>query len=516
MFEGLRSPSDSREYKIAKIEAQRLVAPVMAILIPAFSVFLLVVFATGKTDEAKYVDVKVLDVEETKELEKEDQPQPDEMPEIVTDIQFDSNLDLPNEPISDAPMTSQPQAYDAVLNVKSPVVLRGVYGATRNAGMRGQLLARGGGNAATEAAVLRALRWLKKHQESNGSWTLRSGGGDGSLKNTSVNNGVPIGTTGLGLLTFLAHGEVPGSPEFGATVQGAIEYLMNSLNSSGVFAFKDAQKDYSHLVATYALCEAYAMTSNPNVKEAAERAMNELIRRQKPEGGWDYIGENAPGRIDVSMTAWAAQAMKAGQIAGLTCPELESTLRRTVNSFKLFYRKRDSYGYYSYRSTENRWYGLTGAAVLSQQLLGAAQKPEVRQGINWLRQNTSFDWEKPTENLNDNPIYNWYYITQVMFHEGGAVWQEWNKQFSMQLVKQQTIIPKAIEDANGQLQDIGYWKPCTPKEWSQSFCYNTTFCALQLMVYYRYLPTFKALSLPEELIVKPATDDGDIKVNVDI
>ena len=40
---------------------------------------------------------------------------------------------------------------------------------TRNAGMRGQLLKTYGGNQKTEDAVMRALRWLKKNQQADGS-----------------------------------------------------------------------------------------------------------------------------------------------------------------------------------------------------------------------------------------------------------------------------------------------------------------------------------------------------------
>ena len=46
---------------------------------------------------------------------------------------------------------------------------------------------------------------------------------------------------------------------------------------------------------------------------------------------------------------------------------------------------------------------------------------------------------------------------------------------------------------NGEY-DIGFWKPVAQPagqaEYCQAYVYNTTLCALSLMVYYRYLPTF--------------------------
>ena len=61
-----------------------------------------------------------------------------------------------------------------------------------------------------------------------------------------------------------------------------------------------------------------------------------------------------------------------------------------------------------------------------------------------------------------NPIYYWYYTTQVMFHAGGGTWNNWNRQFSRELVKNQIVIKDAIADLNGKIVDIGYWKPASP------------------------------------------------------
>jgi len=132
-------------------------------------------------------------------------------------------------------------------------------GVTRNAGIRGQLLRVYGGNQKTEDAVMRALRWLKKNQLPDGSWA----------------NTKPA-MTGLAILTFLAHGEIPSAnnPEFGETVRRGLEFLISIQQPSGRFAGSDGH-EYSMPIATYALCEAYGMTMNPNVKEAADRARAE-------------------------------------------------------------------------------------------------------------------------------------------------------------------------------------------------------------------------------------------------
>jgi len=299
MFAGLGEPRDSRAYKMARIELQRQLAPAAAILIPVISIVLLALLADATVKDEVIIETEIKQVEEIEELEDivENEPLPDDF-EPMTDMSFTPDMANMISPVSavnapNAPMSPQPQAFDAVLQVKSPVILRNIYGSTRNAGMRGQLIASGGGNKSTEAAVMRALRWLKKNQHPDGYWR--------NNKNAM---------TALAILCYLAHGEKPGSsPEFGDTVQRAIEYLLNSQPSSGQWP-----GNYEHYIVTYALCEAYGMTMNPNVKSAIDRAVKLIIDGQHPSGGWDYaLKQN--DRDDTSVMGWAAQALKAAMMA---------------------------------------------------------------------------------------------------------------------------------------------------------------------------------------------------------
>ena len=142
----------------------------------------------------------------------------EEQPQETLDTHLDLALESPRiETQAPTPTTAEtlspiPQTFDAVMTVKSPVILKNIYGANRNTGTRGQALSRFGGDKHTEDAVMRALRWLKTQQRHDGGWNGQSEG---------------TGSTGLAILAYLAHGEIPGSsPEFGQTVQRAIEFLM--------------------------------------------------------------------------------------------------------------------------------------------------------------------------------------------------------------------------------------------------------------------------------------------------
>jgi hypothetical protein len=241
------------------------------------------------------------------------------------------------------------------------------------------------------------------------------------------------------------------------------------------------------------------MTKIPEIKTAAEKAINYLLRGQHPNGCWDYSFKQS-NRDDTTFTAWCAQAIKAAKMANLDVAGLDATMQRTIDGFKKQQNK--SEGYFGYTGPQFNKHvvrgHLTGAGVLGLQLMGAGDCEEAKRGLEWLDKDVTCDW---VNHGGGNPIYYWYYITQAKFHAGGETWKKWNKQFAPQLVKNQTIVKGGGEDG----KDIGYWQPAAPSEWTQSYSYNTTLCALMLQVYYRYLPTFKT---PEALAAEQKAEAG--------
>jgi len=327
------------------------------------------------------------------------------------------------------------------------------------------------------------LRWLKKNQDSDGSWNGASGGGAGKKHHVAM--------TGMGLLTFLAHGETPASPEFGQTVEKAIKYLVEK---AGTFPAR-----YEHAIGTYALSEAFSMTKVPSIKMAATSTMEKIINGQNPQGGWRYTLTPADNS-DNSCMGWACQALKAGKMAGLGNAGLDEAIKKAIGGYKLLFRAhhndstRGGFGYTSPSAN----HGLTGVGVLCMQLLGAQNEKECKAGLQQLIAADTFAWE----GANWKKIYYWYYNTQARFHEGGESWRAWNKQFSVPLVKGQTIIANGIQGPAGKMVDIGYWE--TDNKHGGRVM-DTALCALMLQVYYRYLPTFQK---PEDIAQDGGGGDG--------
>lgn len=456
--------------------------PTGSVLLHILVVFLLVRFVSFIREsnmpnvEVRLMEVEAVDLDELQELKKEIEQL--DLPDI--DLDIDMMADVPEPEMIDTPQTfDEPvdvSQLDVLDEISSPLVMQGLFQGRSGSGRAG-MLRRYGGSPAVEDAVSRALDWLKRHQKPNGSWDPQ-----------------PTALTGLALLTFLAHGETPSSEKYGATVEKAIKYLIERQDGSGRFTGKDTHQSYDHGVASYAICEAFAMTRIPALKPVMDRAVRRIVNGQQSGGGWDY--KFAKGaRRDTSVSAWQAQALKAAYLAGSEVSGLREGMRRCVRDIKSVYDS--SSRTFGYTGRSNGSLSTTGCGALSMQLLGSAASREVSGAVDYLSKR-SCDWTKPDTK---NALYAWYYMTQTVFHAGGGAWNTWNRKFSGTLLR-------------AQAKD-GHWDRPSEREHSQhnyGAVYNTTMCALTLQVYYRHLPTFQEKAIEAESFEDPSMDDILIEV----
>ena len=509
MFIGLRKSRESGAYKQAHTELQRQMAPLAALGLPIICMILLALLVRAKPQIERSMTVVALPPE-SHPTPLVDLPPP----ETWLPVAFDpspGSLGMPNA--SANPATPETTATDSAHEatpaplplVYSPVQLVGVFGGPRGGAEREKALIEFDGNQTTEAAVIRALRWLKKNQQADGSW----------LRNKTA-------MTALATLCFLAHDEKPGkSAEFGDTVQRGIEYLLASQPASGQW-----KGSYEHYIATYALCEAYGMTLNPSVQAAADLAVKHIIEGQHTSGGWDYALK--PGeRDDTSVMGWAAQALKAAMMADFYS-DPEALLRASKLAVKGFRNNASPDGGFGYTGPGRG--GLSSVGTLCMQFHHANNFPEVKNSLElmnawkpiWVGSRPGFRLARDEKPANasapgvapgGSTQYYYYYATQAKFQAGGSEWKRWNTQMWPEYVKAQFVEEKAIADPKGVMQDIGWWENADVH--TDRPVMDTCLAALQLMVYYRYLPTFQVIDTPSE-IVATAQDRADIKVDISL
>lgn len=342
-------------------------------------------------------------------------------------------------------------------NLSGNMVPQDAFGGPRGSGAtKKKVLTDGGGSEATEAAVLKGLKWLKKVQSPDGAWRL-----DGPFKN-QADNPNDIAGTGFGLLPFLGAGhthlESKDENQFDKPVLKALAFLLRNQNpSNGDFG----GGMYAHAIATYALCEAYGMSRDIKLRVPAQKAVNYLINAQHAGGGWRY----GPGQAgDTSVSGWVIQALKAAKMAKLYVPEANW---RKAQKFLDSCQGDDGYGYVPENGPS---FTMSAVGLLCRYFLQ-----------NWGPNNLSYingiqkHIKKVPPGAQKN-MYYYYYATQVMYQFGGNDWKDWNGKMRDILLK-------------GQKPD-GSWDPIGGHASAGGRLMETSLSILTLEVYYRYLPTY--------------------------
>jgi hypothetical protein len=319
-------------------------------------------------------------------------------------------------------------------------------------------LQQNGGDSACETAVVRGLRWLATHQNSDGSW------GRGNYK---------CAMTGLALLAFFAHCETPEVGSFTGNVLRGLDYLLNigkqqdgRLNFTGGNGYP-----YEHAIATYALAEAYSMTHDSKIEPVLQKAVAIILSGQTSNGGWEYNYANSG--IDISVTGWNFQALKAASLTGLKFSgDVDAAMKRGITGIKSM--QDNASGNWKYKLSEPRVAPtLTGVGVLCLAFMKEGHTHEARAGCEAILAR----FKGPITDQ-QNHHYAWYYNTQACFQVGGLMWSSWRRVFQKQLL--------------GSQSGDGSWAPHDP--WINNMdgdgdVYTTSLCTLMLEVYYRYLPT---------------------------
>jgi hypothetical protein len=305
------------------------------------------------------------------------------------------------------------------------------------------------GNAKTEAAVKKALKYLAESQNSDGSW----GGG-------TYNS--DVGIVGLCSLAFMAAGHQPDRGPYGQVLRKATDYLVKHSQRTGLIYNPQAAAGppmYGHGFATLALAELYGMTRRTDLRDRLENAIALILKTQNSAGGWRYQPRVADA--DISVVICQIMALRAAANAGIKVPR--DTTARAIEYVKLCANNAD--GGFSYMPTEHEsGQARTGAGCLSLIVMGERTTPECQRGLEYLMTRTPGSRDSHT-------FYAVYYCTQAMYQAGGKYWQYWYPRVSEYLV-------------SGQRSD-GSWSD------NPGYAYATAMGVLALQVPAALLPIYQ-------------------------
>ncbi len=330
---------------------------------------------------------------------------------------------------------------------------------------RMQIVKANGGGEDTERAIERALDWLAAHQHPDGAWRGKrfvdlQTGADGAGQADHE-----IGITGLALLSFLSRHHLPDDPQYGEAISKGLHFLKTRVQDFGKFKTGASHYMYSHALGTQALAKAYGLTGDPDLKLAAQRAVDFIIYAQHPSGGgWRYDARQWP---DTSVTGWQVLALHDAWKAKLRVAGFQGA-RRWIDlvSQRGYFRV----GYMSKTDVHASRPRLTSVGMLAKLACGSrATDGPLRSGGFWLLKS------KPDRAAPD--YYYWYYASYALFQMGDEFFPDWNKSMKRALLALQ------CKDRNA---NYGSFNPNT--EWGGygGRIYSTALAILTLEVYYRY------------------------------
>ena len=330
-----------------------------------------------------------------------------------------------------------------------------------------------------EQSIDRALAWLAKQQESDGSIDAPS-------------SAQPAATS-LTVMAFLSKGQLPGEGPYGAMLDKAIDFVLRCQHSDGLLAQSGSGSrgngktaNYNHAIAGLMLTEVYGMTDRARaakLKPAIVNALNFTRRDQTlpkgypgDQGGWRYVYSDSYGDSDLSVTAWQLMFLRSAKNAEFDVPK--QYVDEAVGYVRRCWDESQGVFYYKKSGGEYRWSrGMVGAGILSLAMAGQHDTAIARRAGDWL---LHYPFRGFGERIGsgDRFFYSTYYCSQAMAQLGGRHWKQFFPQLANVLLRSQ--------------QSSGEWPP-EPYGGDRSYgnTYTTAMAVLSLTPPLQLLPVYQ-------------------------
>lgn len=318
-----------------------------------------------------------------------------------------------------------------------------------------------------ESAIAKGLQYLQKNQTRTGEFR----------------SSVPVATTSMAGLAFLASGSTPSRGQYRDNIRRALEYLVKMcgrdgyIQETGGAMMGGSSGMHGHGFATLFLGEALGMIEDPElyerVSQALRRAVQCIENSQNKFGGWN----SSP---NPSMTDDGSGAVAIMQIAGLRAARNAGiSVRDQVieKSKKYLLDMTNDSGWYQYnynsRGSGRSSSGLTGPGMYMLGALGIFEHPKYAKGIKNIMEGAPF---LGGARNGDSGWSSWYHYTLffsslAIFQKGGRDWKKWYPAMREEVLRQQAADGSWSNDPYGGLY--------------------TSFAILSLQMPYRYLPFFQ-------------------------
>jgi hypothetical protein len=311
-----------------------------------------------------------------------------------------------------------------------------------------------------DAAVVRALEFLARAQNADGSWSSQQLGSSTAL-------------TSLSIMAFLAAGHVPDEGPYATHLANGIRWILSQQQPSGMFLDRGTHGPmYSHGITTLMLAEVLGMTpafEAERIRDALSRAVNLILLAQsvrksrKHAGGWRYHRESTDS--DLSVTGWQLLALRAAQNVGCDIPVEQ------IDAAVEYVKRCSTPGHngFGYQPGDGPTPVRSGTGILCLEICGEHLAAESVGAGDYLLQHPL----SPHQNFY---YYGVYYCGIGTFQLGGRYWEATRERIVSDLLSRQS--------------PSGAWTP-HPTESMGGVIYSTSLAVLSLSVDYQYLPIYQ-------------------------
>jgi hypothetical protein len=288
-----------------------------------------------------------------------------------------------------------------------------------------------------DAAVEKALAWLARQQQPDGSFP-------------SLQTGQP-GVTSLCMMAFIAHGHVPGEGEYGAHMERSTDFVLSCQKPCGLVTFvgddgpqilrsvnghMGTTTAYNHAISSLMLSELYGM-SGAQRAERIEAVINKALTasldmqrwpkdNEVDKGGWRYIDERDESDSDLSITGWELMFLRSARNAGFNVPD--QPISEAVAYIRRCYSEK--YGTFEYwiDRTDGRSRGMAGAGILALAHAGYHNSEEAKKTGQWILDQQFEPYNTEVVYTSDRGHDRYHYAVfnccQGMYQLGGRYWEQ--------------------------------------------------------------------------------------------
>jgi hypothetical protein len=262
-----------------------------------------------------------------------------------------------------------------------------------------------------EKSINRGLKWLKSHQNADGSFSAK---GYGSY---------PTAMTSLAGMAFMGSGSTTTRGPYAKQVARSVDYLLNKCTrSTGLICAPNeySRSMYGHGFATMYLACVYGQEQDlgrqRKIKKALKKAIRLISRSQSRLGGWYYTPETRSDEGSVTVTQ--VQALRACRNAGLTVPK--KTIRQAI---KYIEKSRCADGGIAYRVGMNGSRPpITAAAVAVLYNAGKYDSPMATKALEYCKKRIAIGSEN-SRGFSGHYYYAQLYFSQAMYQAGEKEWR---------------------------------------------------------------------------------------------